>query len=294
MKSKLDLNLLIVLILLDKHRQIKSVAKVLGKTESAVSKHLAKLREQLKDPLFVRVGNDFEPSLYMKKILPIISLGVETIDSISKCHYFDPLSYEEDIVIALPNIMQYWVGNNIVFDVIKTFPKAKVILVSWDEKSNVAMSNGDIDIGVHYFNSDLPKSIYQQGLGRMLPKVVTNLSLKGHSFKQLTELPFFWLTTNGASHKNPSILKALNKNEVYLKTVGEVDTVSCLLDILANSQSATILHCLNDTLEGFNITDLPNCNIEEQPLIVINYRLANRDTPLTQLLAKIIVKNFTK
>ena len=39
MKSGIDLNLLVVLVLLNEHRQLKLVAKALGKTESAVSKY---------------------------------------------------------------------------------------------------------------------------------------------------------------------------------------------------------------------------------------------------------------
>ena len=59
MRPPLDLILLKVLVLIHKHRHLKPVAKELGKTESAVSKHLAKLREQLDDPLFVRGVHEF-------------------------------------------------------------------------------------------------------------------------------------------------------------------------------------------------------------------------------------------
>ncbi|CAK3512970.1 LysR family transcriptional regulator [Vibrio crassostreae] len=294
MKSNLDLNLLIVLILLDKNKNIKSVAKALGKTESAISKHLTKLRAQLKDPLFVKVGSNYEPSIYMQKVLPIILSGIDTLESIKKHQPFDPLSYEKEIVIALPSIIQYWRGDNILLDIIKTFPKAKVTLSTWEDHSEVAMSNGHIDIGIHYFNPDLPQNIYQQRIGRMLPKLLTSSSLKEHDFKKLIELPFFWLTNKGAFGDGPSIITALNKNGIYPNTVGKIDTVECLLNIIRNSKSATIIHCFNEAIEGVHITNLPGCSLYEQPLIVANYRLASRDTPLTKLLVKIMTRQLNE
>ncbi|NAW54271.1 LysR family transcriptional regulator, partial [Vibrio sp. V41_P2S12T139] len=43
MNKDLDLNLLKILVLLDKHRQLKPVAKAMGKSEASISKYLARL-----------------------------------------------------------------------------------------------------------------------------------------------------------------------------------------------------------------------------------------------------------
>ncbi len=81
MNQALDLNLLKVLVLINKHRQLRPVAKALGKTESAVSKYLSKLRLQLDDQLFVRGAHHLEPTEFTLKLLPQISAGLDLLDN---------------------------------------------------------------------------------------------------------------------------------------------------------------------------------------------------------------------
>ncbi|MDN3685981.1 hypothetical protein QW180_30200 [Vibrio sinaloensis] len=71
MKSQLDLNLLKVLSLLHKHRQLKPVAKELGKKPKVrLVSTLQKLREQLDDQLFVRGAHEYEPTEFTLQLLP--------------------------------------------------------------------------------------------------------------------------------------------------------------------------------------------------------------------------------
>lgn len=291
MKTELDMNLLIVLVLLHRYKKIRLVAKTLGRTESAVSKHLTKLRGQFDDPLFVRVGSQFEPTHYMEQILPAITSGLESIKSISQYGKFEPTMYKHNIVIALPSILQYWVGDELIIDLIKTFPRAKINLLSWDEKSSSGIIEGSIDVGVHYFNPNLPKTIYQHSLGRIMPKIITSPSLSSISFKKATELPFFWLATKGASFTKPAILNSFEEKGINIKTVGTVDDVACLLNIIIKNESATVLHCVNEKSDEYNSIDFPSeFKIHEQNKIVANYRSSNKNHPLNNLIVKKIQK----
>ncbi|MFI3276622.1 LysR family transcriptional regulator [Vibrio sp.] len=64
MRIDLDLNLLKTLIVLTEKQNLNKAGVVLGLTESAVSKQLNRLREQLNDDLFVRMSGKFEPTDY--------------------------------------------------------------------------------------------------------------------------------------------------------------------------------------------------------------------------------------
>ena len=78
--SQTDLNLLVVLDVLLQERSVSRAAKRLHRTQSAISHALARLREQLDDPVLVRVGNDMRPSPRAEELAPEISriLGLIT------------------------------------------------------------------------------------------------------------------------------------------------------------------------------------------------------------------------
>ncbi len=81
MNKDLDLNLLKILVLLERHRQLKPVAKALGKSEASISKYLTRLRTQLEDELFIRHAHHFEPTDYLKRKLPEITDALGQLES---------------------------------------------------------------------------------------------------------------------------------------------------------------------------------------------------------------------
>ncbi len=59
--KKFDLNLLVIFECIYQHLSISKAAAMLFITPSAVSQSLQRLRQQLNDPLFVRVGKGMTP-----------------------------------------------------------------------------------------------------------------------------------------------------------------------------------------------------------------------------------------
>ncbi|HFD3972449.1 TPA: LysR family transcriptional regulator, partial [Klebsiella quasipneumoniae subsp. similipneumoniae] len=60
--KKFDLNLLVIFECIYQHLSISKAAATLFITPSAVSQSLQRLRQQLNDPLFVRVGKGMTPT----------------------------------------------------------------------------------------------------------------------------------------------------------------------------------------------------------------------------------------
>lgn len=295
MKPDLDLNLLIVLVLMNEYRQLKPVAKALGKTESAVSKYLTKLREQLGDPLFVRGVREFEPTDYLSNLLPTISSGLDSINSAVASHKFDPKEYSKDIVIAMPSSAQYRIGAGLLADLLTRFPKANIYLVDWEDYSKNDIFEGRVDVGVHYFNSELPKSIYQHEIGRLTSAIVTRKDVDVSNFDDLLKMPFIMLTTKGRDSREAESKLRLERKGIDIDVRGAVDNVTCLLTVLKELNFATILHNLGDSIDGFNITPFPeSLELEELPKIVVNYRVVNRGNPLHELLVNRIKHHLTE
>ncbi len=74
--NKVDLNLLLLFDVLMKEGSVSKAAQQLGRTQSAVSHALARLREQLGDPLLIKVNGRMQPSPYavelVQEVRPIL------------------------------------------------------------------------------------------------------------------------------------------------------------------------------------------------------------------------------
>lgn len=295
MKSQLDLNLLKVLPLLEKHRQLKPVAKELGKTESAVSKHLAKLREQLDDPLFVRGAFEFEPTEFTIELLPKITAGLDMIGEAVQRGEFEPALYDKPIYIALPSLGQYLVGKELLLDLIATFPKAKINITTWNESSITDILDERLDIGVQYFNEELTKTIFQQHLGKYKGAIISAEKYAHRSIEEKLAMPYIMMEMKGWQDTKAVTSQALEKHGIEVNTIAIVDNITCLFEVLESIESATLLPFTSHVQlhNKFSVTPLPeHLQLEHPPSVVANYKLVNHGNPLHQLLAQKIKQHL--
>lgn len=295
MKSQLDLNLLKVLPLLDKHRQLKPVAKELGKTESAVSKHLAKLREQLDDQLFVRGAFEFEPTDYTINLLPKISAGLNLIGEAVQHEEFDPATYEKTISIALPSLAQYLVGKDLLVDLLATFPKAKISITTWTDASINDILDDNIDLGIQYFNEELTKTIYQNHLGKYKAAIVCSKRYAERSFEEKLDMPYVLMEMKGWRDKIQVGRRALQSNGLEINKIATVDNITCLFDVLDEIECATLLPAVRqiNSLTQCEVTVLPDeLQLEHPPSVVANYKLVNYGNPMHTLLVDMIKRHL--
>ncbi|MBC5763078.1 LysR family transcriptional regulator [Ramlibacter albus] len=95
-----DLNLLVVFDVLMRERSVARAAQLLGRTSSAVSHALARLREQFGDSLLVRRGTQMEPTPRAKAMWPAVKTVLESIRSLLR-NPSDFESWRSSIVIRL-------------------------------------------------------------------------------------------------------------------------------------------------------------------------------------------------
>ncbi len=287
MKSQLDLNLLKVLTLLDKHRQLKPVAKELGKTESAVSKYFAKLREQLGDPLFVRGAHEYEPTDYALQLLPVVRQGLDLIDGAVRKEDFDPLTYDEPIYIALPSVVQFLIGSDLLIDLITTFPNAEINITSWGDNSVQDIFEGNIDLGVQYFNPEVNKVIYQCHLGKCDGAILCSSKYAERTIEEKLKMPVIIMEMKGWQEKKAAIKLALESNGYEVRKLATVDNIKCLFELLNKLECTTFMPLLKslEDKSDINVTVLPQClELEQLPSVVAYLKLVNQSSPLHQLL----------
>lgn len=98
-----DLNLLPVFVVLMEERNVTRAAERLGITQPALSNTLNRLRETMRDPLFVRERYGIRPTELAEEIAPAIAEALAKLDDVILGQQdFDPLTAERLFTIA-PN-----------------------------------------------------------------------------------------------------------------------------------------------------------------------------------------------
>ncbi len=172
----LDLNLLLVLRVLMEEGSVNRAAEQLGRTPSAVSHALGRLREQLNDPLLVRAGGIMKPSprataLY-REIRPILSQIERVVQAPA---VFAPSTSARAFHMAGPAL------NCIASGVVSRMQAdARDTALVWHPYSKETMGQiirGEVDIAFGNANFPLPEGLKAKNLKPMKRYV---LARRGH------------------------------------------------------------------------------------------------------------------
>lgn len=99
--SQIDMNLLVILDELLRSRSTTVAARRLGRTQSAVSHALARLRMMLDDPLFVRAGTALRPTTTAEKMqAPLRDILLRTEAVLARTGEFNPAQIERTFILG--------------------------------------------------------------------------------------------------------------------------------------------------------------------------------------------------
>jgi DNA-binding transcriptional LysR family regulator len=143
---KTDLNLLLIFEVLMHERSVTRTAEVLNRTQSTISHALARLREQLGDPLLVKAGGVMQPSPFAIKLAEEVRPILRNIERVLQPHeVFHPQTSTRTFCIALPDF-----APNMFPLIAKSFvtqaPNAVLEWRSIGEKVLMQVAEGQIDV----------------------------------------------------------------------------------------------------------------------------------------------------
>ena len=166
MDLQLDLNLLHVLVALEKERSVSAAALTLQKSQPAVSGALAKLRDFFNDPLFVRSGNSMHPTPRATTLIEAARQVLEKVGTdIVATPTFDPKTTHQTISIALSDVGEVVFLPTILKDLRRLAPNALVRSVSLSATAVAeGLESGSIDLAVGYFPDLKKNNFFQQVL----------------------------------------------------------------------------------------------------------------------------------
>jgi DNA-binding transcriptional LysR family regulator len=161
-----DLNLLRVASALFRHGNVSRAGKELGLSQSAVSHALGRLRDQFKDPMFVRVSKGVAPTEFARGVRKELIEVVERAEALSRRQLrFDPKEATGRISIATTDYFESTVMTKLFAVLAKQAPQLQISLrPTYGELPKRELESGQIDLAIAGFYVDLPEGFYQTKL----------------------------------------------------------------------------------------------------------------------------------
>lgn len=156
--ARIDLNLLVAFEALMDLRSVTLAAERLGRTQSAVSHALARLREQVGDPLLVKVGGKLQPGPFARTLIEDIRPLLRSIERvITPPADFDPMTSTCKFTLlsaAFPGFV-----SNVSQRVNAQAPKVDVEWLPVDAKSAAAVVEERADLTMLAPGASVPSGL---------------------------------------------------------------------------------------------------------------------------------------
>lgn len=129
---KYDLNLLPVFLVLMEERSVTRAAHRLGMTQPALSNALGRLRETLKDPLFIRQRYGMQPTEKAEELTPVFTEALASLDGVVLGQQaFDPAKATQPVTIAPNSFVEFALVPMIVARLGERAPGMRLRLVPY-------------------------------------------------------------------------------------------------------------------------------------------------------------------
>jgi DNA-binding transcriptional LysR family regulator len=162
-----DLNLLVVFDVLMTERSVTRAADRLGRTQSAVSHSLSRLREQFGDPLLIKGGARMQPTALALDLIeqarPMLS-GIQRV--LSPQHAFDPKSSRRVFRLAAPDFMLA-LFTELMTRLSREAPGVAVEWTAPREPTLLDVAEGLIDIAIVPSELRLPQGVTGEAVGAL-------------------------------------------------------------------------------------------------------------------------------
>jgi LysR family transcriptional regulator, mexEF-oprN operon transcriptional activator len=164
---RFDLNLLVVFDVLMTERSVTRAAERLGRTQSAVSHSLSKLRDQFGDPLLLKSGVRMQPTALALELIeqarPMLG-GIQRV--LTPQHVFDAETSSRVFRLAAPDFFLTLFANLLT----KLRPDAPGVSVEWTaprEPTLLDVAEGLIDIAIVPAELRWPQGVGGESIGAL-------------------------------------------------------------------------------------------------------------------------------
>ena len=176
----IDLNLLVVLAAVLQEQGVTAAARRLGLSQSATSHALARLREQLDDPILLRTARGMVPTARARAMLPTVLRILEDTESVFLgVTGFEPALSDETFRIALDESAQRTLLPPLIARLQERAPRLQLIVRPGLRSENMLASfeRGEVDLAI---SSHLPADERDLHSEFLLSAPYVTISRAGH------------------------------------------------------------------------------------------------------------------
>lgn len=154
MTPNYDLNLLIVFHILLEEGSVTRTGQRLGRTQSAVSNSLKRLRELVGDPLFVRTPSGIGPTQRARELAPLAAKVYEaSVQFASPSSEFDPATADAQFTVGAPDRFSLPIFLPLLERLGRISPQMVINLRTTDrDYATRLIDSGDIDMAMGWFD----------------------------------------------------------------------------------------------------------------------------------------------
>ncbi len=147
--KNLDLNLLVALDALLETRSVTGAAKKLGRSQSAMSHALGRLREQLDDPVLVRVGHRMEPTSRARDLAEPLRAAMQTIAQlVEPPQVFDPAEATGTVTILTSDYVSLVLLQELYVRIRERAPGVDLVVRKIDQTWPKRIEEGETQIAL--------------------------------------------------------------------------------------------------------------------------------------------------
>jgi LysR family transcriptional activator of mexEF-oprN operon len=164
---RFDLNLMVVFEVLMAERNVTRAAERLGRTQSAVSHSLSRLRSQLGDPLLIKGGVRMQPTAFaidlMEQARPMLR-GIERV--LSPRRVFDPACSQRVFRLAAPDFASTLFTSLLA----RLRSEASGVSVEWTtarEPTLLDVAEGQVDVAIVPAQLRMPDGVNSEAIGAL-------------------------------------------------------------------------------------------------------------------------------
>ncbi len=158
-----DLNLLPMLNAILQTKSVSKSSDLLGISQPAGSRLLAKLRTRLNDPVLVRTRQGYELSSFAKSINSQVKDLLFNANNIFKDRSFNPSTSSKQFKISSTDYGVICVLNPLILMLDKVAPNIEISIFPWEQNTLQTIEKGDIDFAL-YSDEEIPMDFYSKNL----------------------------------------------------------------------------------------------------------------------------------
>jgi DNA-binding transcriptional LysR family regulator len=161
----IDLNLLVTFEVLMTERSVTRAAERLGRTQSAVSHALARLRDQVGDPLMIKVGGRMTPSPFAERLIGDVQPILRSIQRVLEPPTpFDAATSTRTFRIAISDIAPS-LFPRVMARVSRAAPRVTLDWAQESPQTLLAVADGQLDLAFVASALSLPEGLAKQEAG---------------------------------------------------------------------------------------------------------------------------------